>query len=169
MINKVCIYGVGAVGGFVGTLLAKAGCEVSAVARGATLTALQTDGLRLQIGEEIIAESVTASGNPEELGIQDLVVIAVKAQSMVEVAQKIDPLIGPKTIVLTAMNGVPWWFFHGTKGECAELQLDSVDPGGGDFSGNFGGQGCRCSCPRQFCLKRSRLGPQCFRQEADHR
>ncbi|WP_303720127.1 2-dehydropantoate 2-reductase [Malonomonas rubra] len=130
MIQKVCIYGVGAVGGFIGGLLANVGCEVSAVARGATLEALQADGLSVQMGEEIISASVTASDDPAELGLQDLVVIAVKAQSMVEVAEKIAPLIGPKTIVLTAMNGVPWWFFQGTGGEYAGLQLDSVDPAG---------------------------------------
>ncbi len=130
MIKKVCIYGVGAVGGFIGGLLANVGCEVSAVARGATLEALRADGLSVQMGEEVVTASLTASDDPAVLGPQDLVVVAVKAQSMVEVAEKIAPLIGPETIVLTAMNGVPWWFFQGTGGEYADLQLGSVDPAG---------------------------------------
>ncbi len=130
MIKKVCIYGVGAVGGFIGALLAKSGSEVCAVARGATLDALQADGLKLQMGDDIIVEPVRAAANPADLGVQDLVIVAVKAQSMAEVAANITPLIGPETVILTAMNGVPWWFFQGTNGEYAGLQLESVDPGG---------------------------------------
>ena len=130
MIKKVCLYGAGAVGGFIGALLAKSGCEISAVARKATLDALQTDGLKLQLGEEVIVVPVTAANNPARLGVQDLVIISVKAQSMGEVAEKITPLLGPGTTVLTAMNGVPWWYFQGGSGEYSGLQLDSVDPSG---------------------------------------
>lgn len=129
MMKKICIYGVGAVGGFIGALLAKSGSDVSVVARGATLDAVQSGGLKLQMDDAIVVEPVLASDNPADLGVQDLVVLAVKAQSMVEVAAKIAPLIGPETLVLTAMNGVPWWFFQGTKGEYAGLQLESVNPG----------------------------------------
>lgn len=130
MMKKICIYGVGAVGGFIGTLLAKSGSEVCAVARGATLNALLVNGLKLQIGDDIIVAPVRVAENPEDLGVQDLVVVAVKAQSMAEIAAKITPLIGPETVVLTAMNGVPWWFFQQTNGACADLQLKSVDPDG---------------------------------------
>src|SRR5688572_4191126 len=109
---KVCIYGAGAIGGWIGVKLARAGCEVSVVARGATLEALRTHGLRLQEGEATQAMPVLASENPAKLGVQDLVVIAVKAPALAEVAKAIAPLLGPRTIVLTAMNGVPWWFLQ---------------------------------------------------------
>jgi 2-dehydropantoate 2-reductase len=127
---KVCIYGAGAIGGWLGVKLARAGCDVSVVARGATLEALRTHGLRLQQAGETLAAPVHASAFPAELGVQDLVVIAVKAPAMAEVAKAIRPLIGPDTIVLTAMNGVPWWFFEGFGGRYAGARLTAVDPDG---------------------------------------
>lgn len=127
---KICIYGVGAVGGFIGAQLAHAGYEVNAVAHGATLKALQSHGLRLESDGVVLTEKVTATDNPAELGVQDLVIIAVKATAMAQIAQKITPLIGPDTVVMTAMNGVPWWFFNGFGGEYAGTQLTTVDPDG---------------------------------------
>jgi 2-dehydropantoate 2-reductase len=127
---KACIYGAGAIGGWVGVKLARAGCDVSVVARGATLEALRAHGLRLQQGQETLGAPVRASAAPSELGVQDLVVVAVKAPSMPEVAQRIAPLLGPKTIVLTAMNGVPWWFFQDFGGAYAGARLKAVDPDG---------------------------------------
>jgi 2-dehydropantoate 2-reductase len=128
---KVCIYGAGAIGGWMGVKLAQAGCELSVVARGATLQALQRDGLRLQqqTGETASAK-VRASASPADLGVQDLVIVAVKAPAMAEVAKAITPLLGPNTIVLTAMNGVPWWFFEGFGGRHAGTRLKSVDADG---------------------------------------
>ena len=128
--KKVCIYGAGAIGGWVGVKLAAVGCDVSVVARGATLAALQANGLRLQSGGEALAQPVRASASPAGLGVQDLVVVAVKAPAMAAVAEAIGPLIGPDTVVLTAMNGVPWWFFEGTGGRFAGTRLKSVDPDG---------------------------------------
>jgi 2-dehydropantoate 2-reductase len=128
--KKVCIYGAGAIGGWVGVKLARAGCDVSVVARGATLQALQQHGLRLSEGPDLQAAPVRASHAPADLGVQDLVVVAVKAPAMAEVAAAIGPLLGPHTIVLTAMNGVPWWFFQGLRGEFAGTRLQSIDPGG---------------------------------------
>ena len=127
---KVCIYGAGAIGGWIGVKLARAGCEVSVVARGATLQALQQHGLRLQDGSETLSAAVRASASPADLGVQDIVVVAVKAPAMAEVAQAIRPLLGPQTIVLTAMNGVPWWFFQGFGGTYAGARLKAVDPHG---------------------------------------
>jgi 2-dehydropantoate 2-reductase len=127
---RACIYGAGAIGGWLGVRLARAGCDVSVVARGATLSALRANGLRLQQAGEVLQSPVTANEHPSELGVQDLVVVAVKAPAMTEVARSIGPLIGPETIVLTAMNGVPWWFFEGYGGRYAGTQLASVDPGG---------------------------------------
>jgi 2-dehydropantoate 2-reductase len=129
-IKKVCIYGAGAIGGWMGVKLAQAGCEISVVARGATRTALQQHGLRLQTGDAISSAQVETSADPAELGVQDLVVIAVKAPALAEVAQAISPLIGPDTVVLTAMNGVPWWFFEGFGAQYAGTRLKAVDPDG---------------------------------------
>jgi 2-dehydropantoate 2-reductase len=127
---KVCIYGAGAIGGWMGVKLANAGSEVSVVARGATLKALQEHGLRLQEGAQVLAANVKASASPADLGVQDLVVVAVKAPAMAEVAKSIRPLLGPDTIVLTAMNGVPWWFFQGFGGSYQGTRLKAVDPDG---------------------------------------
>jgi 2-dehydropantoate 2-reductase len=127
---RVCIYGAGAIGGWIGARLALSGNEVSVVARGATLEALQMHGLRLEMGGEVHSAPVRASASPAELGVQELVIIAVKAPAMAAVAKAIAPLIGPDTIVLTAMNGVPWWFFEGFGGAHAGTRLTAVDPDG---------------------------------------
>ena len=127
---KACIYGAGAIGGWIGHGLARAGCSVSVVARGATLTALNQHGLRLRIAGKVAAQTVRASSSPAELGVQDLVVISVKAPALPDVAKHIAPLIGPNTVVLTAMNGVPWWFLQGFGGAYAGHALTSIDPQG---------------------------------------
>lgn len=135
MSQRICIYGVGAIGGWLGGRLATQGVRLSAVARGATLAALRTHGLRLREADAdgVVTEracALQASDEPAELGVQDLVIIAVKAPAMGEVARRIAPLLGPDTAVLTAMNGVPWWFLQGFGGELAGTRLESVDPGG---------------------------------------
>lgn len=128
---KVCIYGAGAIGGWIGVGLAQAGCRLNVVARGATLEALQREGLSLVRGDPRTRVAVHAVADPAELGVQDLVVIAVKAPALPAVAARIAPLLGPDTIVLTAMNGVPWWFLQGGfGGPLAGTQLEAVDPGG---------------------------------------
>ena len=127
---KVCIVGAGAIGGFIGARLAAADqCEVSALARGATLQALNSHGWRLQQGDKLLQTPTRASDHAEELGVQDVVVIAVKGPALAAVAQNIAPLMGPQTIVLPAMNGVPWWFSLGLPG-LGVAPLESVDPGG---------------------------------------
>ena len=126
MISKVCIVGCGAIGGWIGAGLARAGCQISVFARGATLAALQSSGLRM--GTE--QHAVTACADAAELGVQDLVVLAVKAPALQDVVRQIGPLIGSRTVVLTAMNGVPWWFFQGFGGALAGTQLQAVDAGG---------------------------------------
>ena len=130
MTQKVCIYGAGAIGGWIGARLAQSGCDVSVVARGATLEALNRNGLRLNVAGETLMAKVRASASPAELGVQDLVVIAVKAPAMADVAAAVRPLIGPDTVVLTAMNGVPWWFFDGFGGAFEGTRLKAVDPTG---------------------------------------
>lgn len=121
---KICVYGVGAIGGFLGVRLANTrACDLAAVARGPTLEALNRHGLRLRMNGQLLRAAVKASADPRDLGVQDLVLVTVKGPAMAAVAKQIAPLIGPETIVLPAMNGVPWWF--------SEKPLQSVDPGGG--------------------------------------
>ena len=130
MNQKIAIYGAGAIGGWMGAKLAAVGCNVSVVARGAALDALRAHGLRLREGDAETTCPVQASDDPAALGVQDLVVVSVKAPGMADVARRIGPLIGPRTLVLTAMNGVPWWFLQGFGGPVAGRTLESVDPGG---------------------------------------
>ncbi|RZL57948.1 MAG: 2-dehydropantoate 2-reductase [Variovorax sp.] len=128
---KVCIVGAGAIGGFVGARLAAAGrARVSAVARGATLEALRRHGWRLQTaGGPVQAPVSEAVDDTSALGPQDLVVIAVKGPALTQVARTIAPLLGAHTLVMPAMNGVPWWFCEGVEGFPGGA-LASVDPGG---------------------------------------
>lgn len=119
---KVCVVGAGAIGGLIGARLALAvQAQVSAIARGETLQALRTHGWRLRAEGALHTCPAQATDDPAELGVQDVVVIAVKGPALPTVAGKVGPLLGPRTIVLPAMNGVPWWFYEG---------LQSVDPGG---------------------------------------
>lgn len=127
---KVCIVGAGAIGGFIGTRLARAGgVQISALARGATLQALRTQGWRLRQGGELLQAAATASDDPAALGVQELVVVALKGQALPELAPRLAPLLGRDTMVLPAMNGVPWWFGRGVAA-LGEATLQSVDPGG---------------------------------------
>ncbi|WP_439612154.1 2-dehydropantoate 2-reductase [Reyranella sp.] len=127
---KVCIVGAGAIGGLIGArLAASTDCEVSALARGETLAALNAEGWRLKQGDRLVTGKARASSDARELGPQDLVVVAVKAPSMAPIAAQIGTLLKPDTIVLPAMNGVPWWFSQGLP-SVGDQPLQSVDPGG---------------------------------------
>jgi 2-dehydropantoate 2-reductase len=128
---KVCVVGAGAIGGFLGTRLALTGeTAVSALARGTSLSALRDHGWRLEEGGALRQAPVAlASDAPEELGVQDLIVIALKAPALPQVAASLAPLLGEHTCVLPAMNGVPWWFSHGIAA-LGDQPLESVDPGG---------------------------------------
>jgi len=129
---KVCVVGAGAIGGFLGTRMALSGTTaVSALARGTTLAALRDHGWRLEEdGALLNAPVALASDEPRALGVQDLVIIALKAPALPLVAPTLAPLLGSGTLVLPAMNGVPWWFSHGIAA-LGEAPLESVDPGGG--------------------------------------
>jgi 2-dehydropantoate 2-reductase len=132
-IQKVAIVGVGAIGGlfagWLGSRLPAGSIQLSAVARGETLRTLRERGLiwvDAEGAEHRVAISV--SDDPASLGIQDLVIVSVKGPAMPAVAPAVRALMGPQTVVLVAMNGVPWWFFDGLPGEAAGLQLKAVDP-----------------------------------------
>ncbi len=128
--NKIAIVGAGAIGGWIGVHLARAGAQLSVLARGDTLAALQKNGLQLHQAGTLHTVPVTASNDAARLGVQDLVVIAVKAPALATVAQQVGPLIGPNTVVLTAMNGVPWWFLQGFGGPVQGQALATTDPEG---------------------------------------
>ena len=127
---KICIYGAGAVGGLIAGRLAQAGHEVSVVARGAHLTSIHEKGLRIISGEKEFSVKIKADSDPAKLGPQDYVIVAVKGQSLPEVAAAIAPLLGPATSIVTAMNGVPWWFFDRLAFGGGKLRLETLDPGG---------------------------------------
>jgi 2-dehydropantoate 2-reductase len=128
---KVCVVGAGAIGGLLGTRLARSGAaEVSALARGTTLVALRDHGWRLQEGSALLQAPVAlASDDPCELGRHDLVIIALKAPVLPALAPRLAPLIDESTVVLPAMNGIPWWFGAGIAA-LGERPLQSIDPGG---------------------------------------
>jgi 2-dehydropantoate 2-reductase len=127
---RVCIVGAGAIGGFIGTRLAAAeACDLSVLARGDTLAALRSHGWRLEQGGTLSTAPARASDDAAGLGPQDVVIIAVKGQALAAVARQIGPLIGPDTVILPAMNGVPWWFGQGVAA-IGDEPLASVDPGG---------------------------------------
>lgn len=127
---KICIFGAGAIGGFLGTRLAAAGGDVAAIARGATAQALRKHGWRLETEGKLLNAPARVAESTTELGLQDLVVIAVKGPALQAVAATIAPLLGPDTMVMTAMNGVPWWFFQGFGERYKGMQLRSIDPQG---------------------------------------
>ena len=127
---KICVYGAGAVGGVIAGWLSRAGHEVSVVARGAHLTAIRERGLRIVSNGSECAVRISADSDPARLGPQDYVIVAVKGQSLPEVAESVGPLCGPGTAVVTAMNGVPWWFFDRLPFGAGKLRLESLDPGG---------------------------------------
>lgn len=130
---RVCVLGAGAIGGWMGVKLAQAGHAVSVLARGATLAAIRAEGLRLIEAGETAAVKVAASDKPGDLTADefpDLLIVAVKSQGLRDAALAAKPLIGPNTIVLTAMNGVPWWFFQRSDRPLAGTALASIDPTG---------------------------------------
>jgi 2-dehydropantoate 2-reductase len=126
---KICVYGAGAVGGYIAGRLARGGADVSVVARGQQLAAIAARGLQIRAPEGDFHANVTASADPAALGVQDAVIVTVKAPSLPDIAAGIAPLLGPDTAVVFAMNGIPWWYFHGVEGPLAERRLPKIDPG----------------------------------------
>ncbi|HEY5675411.1 MAG TPA: 2-dehydropantoate 2-reductase [Myxococcales bacterium] len=127
---KVCIFGAGAIGGFIAARLSAAGAEVSCVARGPHLAALERDGLTLRSGGETLVVHPRCTDDARVLGHQDYVFIAVKAHSIPAAAPSIRYLLGEHTALVPAINGVPWWYFYKSGGPLEGRRLESVDPGG---------------------------------------
>jgi len=132
---KICIFGAGAIGGYMGAKLAEAGADVSLVARGPHLKAMRENGLRLieENGER--TAKVVASDDPADLGPQDYVIVTLKAHSVPPVVPKMQPLIGENTTIVSGVNGVPWWYFHKLGGALEGTRLETVDPGNAQWDG----------------------------------
>ncbi len=126
---KVCVFGAGAIGGHLAVRLARGGADVSVVARGAQLAAIQRNGLKVVTSDGEFDASVRASADPAELGPQDAVLVTVKAPALPEVAAAIAPLLGPDTPVAFVMNGIPWFYFHAIGGALEGQRLPKIDPG----------------------------------------
>ncbi|MBC7485036.1 MAG: 2-dehydropantoate 2-reductase [Rhizobacter sp.] len=129
---KIAVVGLGAVGGLMAAKLARAGHAVSALARGATLASVREHGVRLTMAGAQTASAITASDDAKALGPQDLVIVALKGQSLAAAAQTMQPLLGPNTLVMPAMNGVPWWFLQTASASAGlgDRSLPSIDPDG---------------------------------------
>jgi 2-dehydropantoate 2-reductase len=131
---KICVYGAGAIGGYIAVEMALAGYDVCAVARGPHLEAIKANGLKLIVdGQEKVA-NFPASSDPADFGPQDYAICALKAHQSAESAAEFAPLLGPDTAIVTAMNGIPWWYFYKHGGALEGRSLDSVDPGGRQWS-----------------------------------
>lgn len=127
---RICVAGAGAIGGLIAARLAAAGETVSVLARGAHLQAIRAEGLLLEEGDARTVAKIAASDDAASLGEHDVLVVALKAHSLRESAAALAPLVGPDTLIVPAMNGVPWWFFHEFGGKLAGTRLDAVDPQG---------------------------------------
>ena len=126
---KIAIYGAGAIGAHLGAMLARTDCEVSLIARGPHLQAMQENGLTFRSEAETFTVHPNATDDPASLGQQDYVIVTLKAHQSAGVVDRMQPLLGPETAVVTCSNGVPWWYFHGLGGEHEGRTLESVDPG----------------------------------------
>ncbi len=129
---KICIVGAGAIGGLMGAKFALAGEEVTLIDQGAHLAAIQKNGLKLiwEDGSEAVARNVTATDKLAEAGPQDLVILALKAHYLEQVARQVPALMGPETVIVTVQNGIPWWYFHKHGGPHDGHRLESLDPTG---------------------------------------
>lgn len=132
---RICVFGAGAIGGYMGAKLAQAGADVSLVARGPHLAAMQEKGLTLIEGGEERTIPVTAAEDPAELGPQDYVIVTLKAHSVPPVVDRMQPLIGEGTTLVWGVNGLPWWYFHDLGGRYDGTRLETVDPGGVQWDG----------------------------------
>jgi 2-dehydropantoate 2-reductase len=126
---KVCVMGAGAIGGYLGARFSRAGADVSLVARGAHLAAMRDEGVRIITDDEEFVARPRCTDDPAELGPQDYVVLTLKAHSVPGCVDMMQPLLGNDTAIVTAVNGMPYWYFHEHGGAFAGKTLETVDPG----------------------------------------
>ena len=129
--TKICVFGAGAIGGYIGARLAhKAEADVSLVARGPHLAAMEANGLTLKQGGETFTVRPGVTSDPKSLGPQDFVIVTLKAHALPMVLDQLQPLLGKDTAILFAQNGMPWWYFYQHGGPYDGRRIESVDPGG---------------------------------------
>jgi 2-dehydropantoate 2-reductase len=129
--TKICVFGAGAIGGYIGARLAhRAETDVSLVARGPHLAAMEAKGLTLKQGGETFTVRPRVTSDPKTLGLQDFVIITLKAHALPLVLDQLQPLLGKDTAILFAQNGMPWWYFYKHGGPLDGRRIESVDPGG---------------------------------------
>jgi len=126
---RVCVYGAGAIGGHLAARLARGGADVSVIARGPHLAAIQANGLTVHAVDGTHRIAVRATDDPASLGVQDAVFVTVKAPALGTVAAGIGPMLGPDTPVAFVMNGIPWWYCLGLRGALEGQRLARIDPG----------------------------------------
>ncbi|HEY3147842.1 MAG TPA: 2-dehydropantoate 2-reductase [Dongiaceae bacterium] len=127
---KICVYGAGAIGGLLGGHLARIGEDVTLIARGEHLAAMRAKGLKVSGASGAFTVKPRVTDNPAEAGPQEYVIVALKAHQVSGIADRMTPLLGANTAVVTAVNGVPWWYFYGLDGALRDRRLKSVDPDG---------------------------------------
>ena len=135
MTLRVCIYGAGAIGGYLAAKLASTGAKISLVARGAHLQAIRDNGLTVVEAGHAQMIAITATDTPGDLGPQNYVFVTLKAHSIPGAVAAMQPLLGPHTALVFAVNGVPWWYFHGLAGRHENHWLETVDPDGAIWRG----------------------------------
>jgi 2-dehydropantoate 2-reductase len=126
---KICIYGAGAVGGHFAVKLARAGEDISVIARGPNLEAIQKNGLKLLVGTDTFQAHVRATDDPAQIGTQDVVIVTLKGPSLPGIIDHVKALLGDETSIVFAMNGIPWWYFYGFDAPGRERRIDILDPG----------------------------------------
>lgn len=127
---KIAIFGAGAIGGYMAVKLHQAGAQVSVIARGPHLAAMRERGLTLKSEGQTVTVRLLCTDKPEEAGPQDYVIVTLKANGLGPAAPQIAKLMGQDTALVTGINGVPYWYFHGVDGPWRDRRIESVDPGG---------------------------------------
>jgi len=127
---KFLVVGAGAIGAYIGALMARAGADITLFARGPHLRAMQAHGVQVKSASGDFASHPKIIASLEEVGPVDVLILGVKAHSLTQLAPQLHPVLGPDTTVVSTQNGVPWWFFQGFGGEWDGLRLERVDPGG---------------------------------------
>jgi 2-dehydropantoate 2-reductase len=127
---RIAVVGAGAIGAFVGAMLARSGEDVTLIARGAHLRAMREHGVRVRGSLGEFEARPAATDDPASVGAVEVVLLTLKAHSLIEMAPRLAPLLGPETCVVSAQNGIPWWYFYRHGGEWEGTHLEIVDPGG---------------------------------------
>jgi len=127
---KIAVFGAGAIGGYVAAKLHQGGADVSVIARGAHLRAIQANGLTVKSNGQTVNARLPATDKAEDAGLQDYVIVTVKANALPTAAAEIAKLMGPNTVLVTISNGIPYWYFYGLDSPWRDHVVESVDPGG---------------------------------------